>query len=233
MKILLTNDDGIDAPGLAALCEAVSDLGEIRVVAPEAPHSGCSHHATTERLLHLREVGAGRFAVDGTPVDCVRLGLSEVLADADWVVAGINWGGNLGVDVLMSGTVAAAREAALLGIPAIALSQYCRHPEIDWSSASLWAREMVESLQERELGRREFWNVNFPDLSVAGAPEGGLTKPRDRDCPLELGPLPMRFERAADAWQYRCDYHGRPSHPGSDVAICFAGEISITRVPVW
>ncbi|MBB76132.1 MAG: 5'/3'-nucleotidase SurE [Planctomycetaceae bacterium] len=233
MKILLTNDDGIDAPGLAALCEAVSDLGEIRVVAPEAPHSGCSHHATTESPLHLREVGARRFAVDGTPVDCVRLGLSEVLADADWVVAGINWGGNLGVDVLMSGTVAAAREAALLGIPAIALSQYCRRPEIDWSSAALWAREVVGGLQQRELGTREFWNVNFPDLSVAGTLEGDVTKPPHRDCPLELGPLPVRFERVADAWQYRCDYHRRPSHPGSDVAVCFAGEISITRVPVW
>ena len=233
MKILLTNDDGIDAPGLAALCDAVSDLGEIRVVAPEAPHSGCSHHATTERPLHVRELEAQRFAVDGTPVDCVRLGLSQVLVDADWVLAGINWGGNLGVDVLMSGTVAAAREATLLGIPAIALSQYCRRPEIDWKSAASWARKVVDTLHRRELGTREFWNVNFPDLSVAGQAEGSLVKPPEQDCPLELAPLPIRFEPAADGWQYRCDYHGRPNTPGSDVARCFGGEISVSRVSIW
>ena len=91
----------------------------------------------------------------------------------------------------------------------------------------------MATLQQRELGRREFWNVNFPDLSVDGTVDGGLVKPPEKDCPLELDPLPIRFEPTAGGLQYRCDYHGRPSQAGSDVASCFSGEIAITCVPVW
>ena len=233
MKILMTNDDGIDAPGLAALYDAVSDMGVVTVIAPESPQSGCSHAATTHRSLHLRAAAPDRFAVDGTPVDCVRLGLSELVVDADWVLAGINRGGNLGVDVLMSGTVAAAREASLLGIRSIALSHYLRQPDVDWKAATRWTRSVVPMLQRRELGPREFWNVNFPDCSGVDSDRPESAAPPGVDCPLDRNPLPMHFERRQETLRYRGDYHARQRDPGSDVSQCFSGNIAITRIPVW
>ncbi len=139
MRLLLTNDDGIDAPGLRALEEAARHLGEAVVVAPEEVQSGCSHQVTTHGPIRVREVSPGRYALDGTPADCVRIGLQHVVPDAAWVLSGINMGGNLGADVYHSGTVAAAREAVLHGWPAVALSHYRRRDvPIDWDRAIRW-----------------------------------------------------------------------------------------------
>ncbi|MBC7817459.1 MAG: 5'/3'-nucleotidase SurE, partial [Planctomycetaceae bacterium] len=122
MKFLLTNDDGIDAPGLRLLAEIAREFGEVIVVAPDGVRSGCGHQVTNDRPLALTNVRPGEFACDGTPADCARLGLKHIAADVDWVLSGVNDGGNLGIDVYMSGTVAAVREAVLLGKPGIALS---------------------------------------------------------------------------------------------------------------
>ena len=127
IKILLTNDDGIDAPGLEALAVAAACLGgEAVVVAPAEPHSGCGHRVTTGRPLRVDELAPGRFCVHGTPADCVRLALARLAPDIGLVLAGINAGGNLGADIHHSGTVAAAREAALHGRVAVAASHYHR-----------------------------------------------------------------------------------------------------------
>jgi 5'-nucleotidase len=125
-KILVTNDDGWDAPGLAALKHLAADWGEVWVVAPSEPHSYAGHRITTDKPLLLTETGLREFHLTGTPADCVRVALTSVTSGIDWVLAGINRGGNLGADVFISGTVAAAREAALLGRPALAISQYVR-----------------------------------------------------------------------------------------------------------
>src|SRR5262249_2772233 len=122
MKLLLTNDDGIDAPGLRALFDAAVLLGEPVVVAPVEAHSGCSHRVTPHAPLRVSLRPPGRSAIDGTPADCVRVALHDVAPDAVWVLAGINQGGNLGADVHHSGTVAAVREAVLHGYRGIALS---------------------------------------------------------------------------------------------------------------
>src|SRR5262245_40287267 len=136
MKLLLTNDDGIDAPGLAALARAAADLGQTISIAPHLHLSGCSHRVTTDQPLWLEPRGEARFALDGTPADCVRVGLAHAVPDAEWVLAGLNLGGNLGADVHHSGTVAAVREAALHGKPGIALSHYRRAAvELDWDRA--------------------------------------------------------------------------------------------------
>src|SRR5262249_20550980 len=124
MHFLLTNDDGIDAPGLQALFQAVQPFAESIVVAPASALSGCSHRVTTDGPIRIDKRAANRFAVDGTPADCVRVGLHALAKDVDWVLSGINAGGNLGADVHHSGTVAAVREAVLHGKPGIALSQY-------------------------------------------------------------------------------------------------------------
>ena len=99
MKFLLTNDDGIDAEGLSALEQALSGLGQLMVMAPSSAYSGCGHQLTTHRPLRAKEHAERRFSVDGSPADCTRLGLTQFMQDADWVVSGINHGGNLGSDV--------------------------------------------------------------------------------------------------------------------------------------
>jgi 5'-nucleotidase len=133
MKLLLTNDDGIEAPGLQALFEVARQIGEPIVVAPEQSLSGCSHQVTTDQPIRVRQVSPCRFAVRGTPADCVRVGLQLFVPDAAWVLSGINAGGNLGADVYHSGTVAAARESVLHGWPAIALSHYRKRGlSLDW-----------------------------------------------------------------------------------------------------
>ena len=146
MKFLLTNDDGIDAPGIAALAAAVEGLGERRVFAPMSVQSGCSHRLTTETPIRLDRRAEKHVAVDGTPGDCVRLALHEP-EPVDWILSGINEGGNLGVDVFYSGTVAAVREAAFLGKPGIALSHYIKRTlPVDWPRVSRWCRQ-VQRLQ--------------------------------------------------------------------------------------
>jgi 5'-nucleotidase len=124
IKFLITNDDGIEAPGIRALVKAASQLGEVIVVAPEEAHSGCGHQVTAYEPISVREHSLSWWAIGGTPADCTRVGIREIAADCDWVLAGVNAGANLGVDVFMSGTVAAVREGALRGRPGIAFSHY-------------------------------------------------------------------------------------------------------------
>src|SRR5215213_1928679 len=146
MRFLITNDDGIHAPGIEALAAAASTLGETIVVAPDEHLSGCSHRATTHRPLKVTEIHDRWHMIDGSPADCARVGLTHLGGDISFVLSGINEGGNLGADVYLSGTVAAAREAALLGVPAIALSQYHRRGTIDWQRAGAWAVRVIEKL---------------------------------------------------------------------------------------
>src|SRR6516225_2098900 len=137
MKLLLTNDDGIDAPGLQALCDAAAAFGERVVAAPVDVLSGCSHRVTTDDPIRISPREPGRYAVAGTPADCVRVALHDLAPDAAWVLSGINQGANLGADVWHSGTVAAVREAVLHGIPGIALSQYHKRGQThDWERAA-------------------------------------------------------------------------------------------------
>lgn len=244
MNILLTNDDGIDAPGIAALeaaCRrALPDACRLVVVAPKDPHSGCGHRVTTDRPLVLEPVGPDRFHVDGTPADCVRLALHAIFPEGapplDWVFSGINAGGNLGVDVHHSGTVAAAREATLHGIRSLAASHYHRREApIDWERASRWMAEILAAVVGREgaageplglsqpLGGGEFWNVNFPH------PLEPVEFPAIIECEIDPSPLPIGYEQADDGWRYRSRYHERPRLPGSDVDTCFSGRIAISR----
>lgn len=228
MKILVTNDDGIEAPGIAELVRVSSSLGEVVVVAPEQAHSGCGHQVTSDGVISLRQAGERRWAVGGTPADCVRVGLTRLLPDADWVFAGINAGANLGVDVFMSGTVAAVREGALLGRPGIAISHYRRAGgQFDWHEAGSIAGTLCEQLLARNLNPGEFWNVNLPN------PSDSSEKPGFIDCVAAAGHLTMEFEEEEAGVRYIGDYHGRPAVPGSDVHVCYSGNVSITRMGVW
>lgn len=225
MKFLIVNDDGIEAPGIAALQRAAAQLGSPTVVAPAEHHSGCGHQATTTRPLALRCTAPGWHAIDGTPADCTRLGLLHVAPDSQWVLSGINDGANLGVDIYMSGTVAAVREAALLGRPAVAFSQYRRaHQAIDWQLSTEMTLAVMRRLFEETLPPGCYWNVNFPALpSGSPVPPVVLCKP-------DLNPLPLRYDQRDGGFHYQADYHQRPRGRGSDVEACFAGNITISQV---
>jgi len=167
MKILITNDDGIGAPGINALAEALSTVAEIAVVAPDRERSAVSHSLTLHHPLRALLLAPGRFSVDGTPTDCVNLGIHSLLDfQPDLVVSGINRGANLGDDVTYSGTVAAALEATLMGIPAFAISLVSKDEESDYSNAARFALKLALLLSKNGLPRDTFLNVNVPDSAA-------------------------------------------------------------------
>jgi len=166
MKILISNDDGIFAPGIAALVQAFSDAGhEVLVCAPDSQRSAASHSLTIGRPLTVKEVdftGAEKaYAIGGTPADCVKLGLMVLCPDAQAVVSGVNKGYNVGSDILYSGTVAAAMEGAICGRPALAISQMERRE--DFSRAAQLAVQMFDRLMDNPLGPLRVLNVNYPE----------------------------------------------------------------------
>jgi 5'-nucleotidase len=228
MKLLLTNDDGIDAPGLLALQTAAAQLGEAVVVAPVETLSGCSHQVTTHQTIRIRACPPRGYAVEGTPADCVRVGLHTLAADAAWVLSGINEGGNLGADVWHSGTVAAAREAVLHGWQAVALSHYHKKGRaIDWQRAAAWVLPVLRRLLDQPGKRGSFWNVNLPHL---GPDE---PDPEMVFCRLDPSPLPLSFHGDSTALRYNGDYHGRRRESGTDVDVCFGGKIAVTRIHLF
>ncbi len=164
MRILLSNDDGYSAPGIEALDRALAGLAEVVVVAPERDRSGASNSLTLDRPLHLRRAASGYSYVNGTPTDCVHLAVTGMLDHVpDMVVSGINLGANMGDDTIYSGTVAAATEGYLLGIPSIAVSLASKRGE-HFATAGRIARELVERFLRQGFGAPLLLNVNVPDL---------------------------------------------------------------------
>lgn len=167
MRILLSNDDGYFAPGLAALAEALQEFGEIVVVAPEQNRSGASNSLTLDRPLSLRKAPSGFYFVNGTPTDCVHLAVTGMLDGLpDIIVSGINSGANMGDDTIYSGTVAAATEGFLLGIPSIAIS-LTSHDERHFDTAARVARELVARFIADPIRHPVLLNVNVPDIPYA------------------------------------------------------------------
>ncbi len=230
-RILVTNDDGIHAPGLGVL-EAIARRlgGEVWVVAPETNQSGASHSLTLSRPLRIRRVSTRHFAVDGTPTDCVLLALQKILdGPADLVLSGVNRGSNLGEDVTYSGTVAAAMEATVLGVRAVALSQCCRngHP-VKWSTAEHFAPAILERLRRADWPEGVLVNINFPDRVTASVKGVRVARQGKR--------------KVGDALVERIDPRGEPYYwigalreeeewtEGTDLAAIADGYISVTPV---
>jgi 5'-nucleotidase len=240
MNILLTNDDGFDAPGLHAAYQAVRDFGTVHVIAPKTERSACSHTITlnkpitVERRSHHPTYGIG-FAVDGTPADCVRLANAALVEKPiDLVVSGINRGANAGVDLFYSGTVAGAREGSILGINAIAVSQAVRAgSEVDWTLAEQVTRYLVESLLNEEMPGPGFWSINLP----APVPED--YKDHIQRVPLAVHPMPMNFDRAESddgrvlEFGYGASYWLRDVTGPSDYSVIRDGGIAVTAVPLF
>lgn len=164
MRILLSNDDGYFAPGLLALAEALAGLGEVVVVAPEQNRSGASNSLTLDRPLMLKKASSGFYFVNGTPTDCVHLAVTGMLEELpDIIVSGINHGANMGDDTIYSGTVAAATEGFLLGIPSIAISM-ASYEVNHFQTAARVARELVEKFIANPIKEPVLLNVNVPDI---------------------------------------------------------------------
>ena len=166
--VVLTNDDGVHAPGLAALEKALAELGEVYVVAPEREQSACGHALTLHRPLRPHRLGERRFAVNGTPSDCVNLGILGLLPERPVLVAsGINHGSNLGEDVTYSGTVSAAMEGTLLGVPSMAVSQ-AEGETAGFETAGRVAELVAARLLVEGLPAKTLLNVNVPRGEVSG-----------------------------------------------------------------
>jgi 5'-nucleotidase len=167
MRILLSNDDGVEAPGLRALAAALGEVAEVTVVAPDRDRSGASNSLTLETPIRARRLDNGFIRVEGTPTDCVHLAITGLLdEEPDMVVAGINAGANMGDDVIYSGTVAAATEGRFLGYPAMAVSLTSHTPR-HFDTAARVARELVARLRVSPLPADAILNVNVPDRPYA------------------------------------------------------------------
>ncbi len=232
MKILLSNDDGIHARGIVALAEALLAYGEVTVVAPNRERSACSHSLTLEHPLRTGHVDFPvpvfrALSVNGTPADCVKLGLSKLLeSPPDLVVSGINKGANLTVDVFYSGTVAAAFEGVFSGIPAVAFSLDSFAPDADYGPARSWVRRVLDRILTEGPARGFVYNVNIPDLPETEIKGLKFTR---------LGKVRYR-----DSYELRHDPVGRPYYwlsgepvildqdPDADIVAVRDGFVSVT-----
>lgn len=233
-RILISNDDGIEAAGLKALeriAHALSD--DVWVVAPESEQSAAGHSLTIRRPLRLRELGKKRFAVDGTPTDCVLLAVNKLLTDhrPDIVLSGVNRGGNLGEDITYSGTVAAAMEGCLMGMRSFALSQVVSSDRpVKWATAEAWGPKVIKKLCAQPSPANVLMNVNFPDVSAQKV-EGVVVARQGK-------------RKIGDQIEERIDPRGQPyiwiggqrtedrSEKGTDLFAIFNGHVTVTPLCV-
>lgn len=163
--VLVTNDDGVNSLGIVALAHAMQRVGEVVVVAPDRERSAVGHALTLHHPLRVSDLGSGVFSIDGTPTDCVNIGIHKLLSKKpDVVVSGVNHGGNLGDDITYSGTVSAAMEATLMGIPAIAVSLVTSGLGKNFSAAAAIAASLASVVVKKGLPPDTFLNVNVPDM---------------------------------------------------------------------
>lgn len=228
MIILVCNDDGIRSEGIQALARALDPLGDVFIVAPDREQSAAGHSLTLHRPLRVEEVGPRQFAVDGTPTDCVNLAVSGILASRPGlVVSGINKGANLGDDLTYSGTVSAAMEGTLLGIPSVAVSLAGR-TTFDFAPASEFAARLVAQVIERGLPRDTLLNVNVPDRPRSAMTGFRITKQGKRRFGEAL--VEKIDPRGKKYYWIGGDELGFVDEPGTDYAAIMDGAVSITPI---
>jgi 5'-nucleotidase len=231
MKILLTNDDGYQALGIQVLFRVLAEKHQVILVAPDREKSAVSHSITLHHPVRMHRIESGRrkkiYAVDGTPADCVKLGLAECFkTPPDWVIAGINPGSNIGIDINYSGTVGAAREGALNGISSLAVSIKLDRI-MDYDNLARFVMTMVEAVGEKGLPSGTFLNVNAPGISFSQIQGIKITR-------QSLDNLSFRFERRQDPRQRSYYWYGRqdpiPGTPDTDVNAISRNCLSITPI---
>jgi 5'/3'-nucleotidase len=230
MRILISNDDGYFSPGITALAEALRSVGEVTVVAPERDRSGASNSLTLDRPLVVRRAASGFRFVDGTPTDCVHLALTGLVEPApDLVVSGINLGANMGDDTIYSGTVAAAMEGFLFGIPSIAVSlasKAGRHMQ----TAAEFAVRLVERCARAPFAQPVLLNVNVPDVALAevGGVEVTRLGRRHKAEPV----VKMQTPRGETAYWIGAAGDAQDAGPGTDFHAVAARRVSVTPLQI-
>ncbi|MBC6478311.1 MAG: 5'/3'-nucleotidase SurE [Hormoscilla sp. GM7CHS1pb] len=230
MTFLVTNDDGIDDPGIRALHKALSQVttDRIVVVAPLHHQSGCGHQVNIRTVIPVEWRSNNEVSVDSTPADCVRLGVNYLYDDINFVVSGINAGCNMRSDIYCSGTIGAAREATIHRIPAIAFSHFKRTGwDLDWERGTQWTERVLHELLAKPPESGTFWTVNFPHLEP-DAPE-----PEILFCSLCTRPLLTEFVKQGDGYLYVGDDINRKGDSGTDVDVCLSGNIAIAQNRLW
>lgn len=241
MRILITNDDGINAPGLEVMHENATDLagpsGEVWTVAPAFEQSGVGHCISYTRPMMISEMSDRRFAAEGSPADCVLAGIHDVMKDAppDLVLSGVNRGNNSAENAVYSGTVGAAMEAALQGVPAVALSQYYgpdnRDLDDTFEAARVHGVETLRTLLDKGVWTKDdygiFYNINFPPVPASGvkglrAARQGFRRDMGFGVKPHVAPSGRRFLWVTGAPQQN------PTSPGSDADVNLKGYISVT-----
>jgi 5'-nucleotidase len=230
-RVLLTNDDGIDAPGLAVLEAVAAEIAEeVWVVAPEHDQSGTSHSISLHSPLRVSRQGERRFGVGGTPGDCVVMGVRHLMRETPptLVLSGVNRGGNLGVETMFSGTVGAAMTGLLLGLPSLALSQvFSDRDNVRWDTARALAPGVIRAVLAIQHGAPTCLNINFPDVEASAA--GPLTPTRQGVGLVEgIDVLPMVDPRGIDYHWLRFQRGARVNDPDSETAVVAAGGVSVT-----
>ncbi len=230
MRILVSNDDGYFSPGIALLAERLSALGEVTVVAPERDRSGASNSLTLDRPLAVRRAANGFRYVNGTPTDCVHIALTGLVDPLpDIVVSGINFGANMGDDTIYSGTVAAAMEGFLFGIPSIAISLASKAGK-HFDTAATVAVRMVERCRSFPIAAPLLLNVNVPDLPLAalGGVEATRLGRRHKAEPV----VQMQTPRGETAYWIGAAGGEQDAGPGTDFHAVAAGRVSVTPLQV-
>ncbi|MCM2330163.1 5'-nucleotidase /3'-nucleotidase /exopolyphosphatase [Geopseudomonas sagittaria] len=226
MRILIANDDGVYAPGIVALHQVLADYAECVVIAPDADRSGASSSLTLDRPLHPQRLDNGFISINGTPTDCVHLGLNGLLEHTpDMVVSGINLGANLGDDVLYSGTVAAALEGRFLDKPAFAFSLLSRLTD-NLPAAAHIARRLVEMHDQLELPPRTVLNVNIPNLPLERIRGVQLTRLGHRA--RAAAPVKSVNPRGKEGYWIAVAGDAEDGGPGTDFHAVMQGYVSIT-----
>jgi 5'-nucleotidase len=229
LRILLSNDDGVNAPGLAALADIFREIADLDIIAPDRNKSGASNSLTLQTPLRPHILRNGYISVEGTPTDCVHLALTGFLQHRpDFVVAGINAGANLGDDVIYSGTVAAAMEARILGIPSIAVSLH--ESATHYKTAAIVARQIIERLQKDPLPSASILNVNVPNLpldQLRGFEVARLGTRHNADPTIK-----MEDPRGQEIYWFGPPGPGADAGPGTDFNAVKSGFVSITPIHV-
>ncbi len=230
MRILVSNDDGYFAPGIAALAQALRPLGDVTVIAPERDRSGASNSLTLDRPLSVRTASSGFLYVNGTPTDCVHVAITGLLeAKPDLVVSGINDGANMGDDTIYSGTVAAAMEGYLLGVPAIAFSLVERgHRHLD--SAARLAGEIVARFAPRMLGTPMLLNVNLPACAYESVKGIEVTRLGKRHVAEPV--IQAKNPRGETIYWIGPAGHAKDAGPGTDFHAVTQDRVSVTPIDV-
>lgn len=232
MRILLCNDDGVYAPGINVLYEALKDVAEVTVVAPLQERSTTGHTLTLDQPLRLQEIKENIYGLSGYPADCSLMGIAHILKERpDLVISGINRGANLGQDIYYSGTVAAAREAAFRGVPAIAVSTdidyFTEHKnDIHYQTAAQFIKDMILLGVHKSMGANDLLNINVPDLPLEKITGYEMTKLGFRYYSEEIKER-RDFKDKAYFWIGGV-YKGHCNSDGSDCNAVDKGKISIT-----